>query len=322
MRTLNNSGLSCRPLIFALLCAALSACDPVIPSAEFDDWSFEGFKVYSLVPASPRGLVYFFHGSGGSAEFALRVETIDVIYVLLERGYGFVATESTQRLAPRRWLVSDPSLSDNPDLSRLRRLHQELVLTTEVTEQTPIFGIGMSNGARMVSLFGQTFFNAAYPVVAVAAVMGTVASPVAGSGGLTVPTIFVEAENDTTVSNEQIRADFMQTKTNGVDAELLTKKEEPLLEWRFTRVPSIDSSEALKITDWAFSTGIWNEDGIRQVTLDEAISLLLSESLGVGLEGDEREVQAQFANILAVHQFTALFRAHIADFFDRQLAQN
>ncbi|MEO0438852.1 MAG: hypothetical protein AAF098_18325 [Pseudomonadota bacterium] len=302
------------------LCLVLYACDPVVPAVEIEDWYFEDFQVYSYVPAEPRGIVYFFHGSGGSAEFALRVETLDLINGLLVRGYGFIATESTERTAPRRWQVNDPSLQDNPDLSRLARLHRELQNRASISEQTPIFGVGMSNGARMVSLFAQTFHNAAYPVHAIVPVMGTVANPVAASGGLTVPALFIEAENDTTVENDQIRFDFLQTKANGVAAQLLTKREEPLLDWRFTRVPSIDMNEANQITSWAISTGVWSDEGSRQLSVNDAFSTLEQQSLDEIVEGDMREVRAQLANILAVHQFTALFKEHIADFFDSQLA--
>ena len=62
----------------------------------------------SYVPEHPRGMVYLFHGTNGSANFAERVETTDVLNRLVARGYGFVSTSSTERTGDKRWNVSDP----------------------------------------------------------------------------------------------------------------------------------------------------------------------------------------------------------------------
>ena len=109
--------------------ALLSGC-AVIPSVQWQHSTFEGFEVISYVPEHPKGMVYVFHGTNGSAAFAERVETTDVINRLVSRGYGFVSTSSTERTGNRRWLVTDPSLTTNPDLARLARLQAHLVATT------------------------------------------------------------------------------------------------------------------------------------------------------------------------------------------------
>ena len=128
--------------------------------------TFEGFPVISYVPEHPRGMVYVFHGSNGSANFAERVETTDVLNRLIARGYGFVSTSSTERTGDKRWNAADPSLTTNPDLARLVRLQANLVATTGLEANTPLVGIGMSNGARFVTLWGQSWRNAGYPVKA------------------------------------------------------------------------------------------------------------------------------------------------------------
>ncbi|MEM1110549.1 MAG: hypothetical protein AAGI11_01455 [Pseudomonadota bacterium] len=307
-------------MLIYLAAALMLACEPVEPVVTFEEGTFEGFDVISYVPDEPIGLVFFFHGSGGSAGFATRIETLDVINLLIQRGYGFIATESTQRTSPRRWRVNDPSLSDNDDLARLVRLHDHVVRSSPVTAQTPLFGVGMSNGARMVSLFGQSFSDAGYPIAAIVSVMGTVATPVRQAGGLTVPTLFIIAENDTVVPNAQILRDRDQTMANGVTTALLTKDEELLVDWRFTRIPSINADDALAIIEAAVMTGAWNSEGIRQVPVSSAQLLLRESRLPASVSGDVNEVLAQFGNILAVHQFSALYREQIADFFDGQNA--
>lgn len=105
----------------------LAGCDPVTPAATINSAQFEGFRVYSVIPEDPVGIVYLFHGRGGSANFALKIETLDQTNILLEHGYGWIATESTQRTDEVRWNVLNASITGNPDLARLTRLHAHLI---------------------------------------------------------------------------------------------------------------------------------------------------------------------------------------------------
>ena len=69
--------------------------------------------------------MYLFHGSNGSAAFAERVESTDVLNRLIGQGYGFVSTSSTERTGDRRWEVGSASTTANPDLARLARLQTQ-----------------------------------------------------------------------------------------------------------------------------------------------------------------------------------------------------
>ncbi|MCB1845133.1 MAG: hypothetical protein KDI09_19360 [Halioglobus sp.] len=310
---------SLRAMFALVLVCLLSACDPVLPQTEYDDWQFEGFQVYSHVPDSPRGLVYFFHGSLGSADFVTKVETVDLINDLIAAGYAFVATESTDRSENKRWALADPSLVSNPDLARLARLQAYLVDNTAVTGTTPIFGVGMSNGARMVSLFGQSFADAGYPVTAVAPFMAPVDATVRASGGLRLPAFFVLAENDSLVPNDLIELDVAMTQANGVAAELWVKHEEPLKDWRFTRVPSIDAEEAALIVDLLVQSGAWNAEGERQVPVADAALAASAVATRPRFAPDGQAVGGQLKNILAEHGFSAINKLQLVAFFNAQL---
>lgn len=292
------------------------ACEPVVPVETPDAWLFEGFQVYSHVPDDPVGIVYLFHGSGGSAEIANRIEPTDQLNELVERGYGWVATESTERTGNKRWAVFDPSLVTNPDLARLTRLHDELIADTGVTPDTPIFGIGMSNGARMVTLFGQTFADAGYPVAAVAPFMGRAAPSVQAAGGLTVPGFWVVAENDTVVDNAAVIADHDQSAALGVATRLHVKPEEPLLANRFTRIPAIDATEAEQIRAALQGTGAWDASGTRVMSIDDTIAAVSQLTLPPSFGATPAQVSNQIQALLALHQFVGLYRVGVANFFD------
>lgn len=302
--------------LFVFVCA-WAGCGPVTPVVELSTWRFEGFDVVSYVPDDPVGLVYVFHGSQGSAGFATKVETVDTLNELIDRGYGFVATESTQRTGNRRWNVFDPSQVTNPDLARLARLQRHLVDDTAVTDQTPLVGLGMSNGARFVSLWGTGWADAGYPVRAIAMYMGTIAPPVAAGGGLDVPTFFVTAEHDYTSPPGPIMADHDATAAHGTPTGLVVAREQPLTSARFLRIPDIDGVEAGAIVAALVATGAWDDQGHRLVPIDEAVTRAAGAELPASVAPQRGEIANQVAFVLAVHQMRGDVRGEVGAFFDR-----
>jgi hypothetical protein len=306
------------PVVAALLAALLLAGCAVTPSVEFRRSTFEGFDVVSYVPERPRGLAYLFHGTGGSASFAERVETVATLNHLIGQGYGFVSTSSTERTGARRWNVSDPSMTTNPDLARLARLHASLVATTPVDAGTPIVGIGMSNGARFVTLWGEAFKDAGFPVKAIWASMGRIAAPVDAPGALTVPTVFSTAVNDFTSPPGPIIVDFDATRRAGTPAELFVSQERRLSSAPYLRIPGVDDAEAKGIVDALVATGVWNAQGTRVVAdVQEAVARAEAADLPGSVAPQAGEVSSQTAVQLAVHQFTSEHTAGVAAFFDR-----
>ncbi len=304
----------------ALLVSAVvvAACGPITPTVEYSRSSFEGFPVTSYVPEHPRGIAYLFHGSNGSAAFADKTETVAVTNLLVGQGYGFVVTESTERTGARRWNVRDPSPTTNPDLARLARLHDRLVATTALDATTPIVGVGMSNGARFVTLWGQTWRQAGYPVRAIWASMGTIAAPVVAAGGLTVPTAFSIAEHDFTIDNRAVARDFAATRRRGTPAELFESYERPLRPEQYLRVDGIDRAEAEAVVAAFRATGVWDASGARVVAdpaaaVAQATRVVLPASVAPQRAGIEDET----AVLMAVHQFSAEHADRVAAFFAR-----
>lgn len=289
-------------------------CEPVRPTYSESVSDFEGFEVRSYVPAAPAGLAFVFHGSGGSARFVDKIETVDFLDHLVARGWGFVATESTQRVAPKRWNVQDPSLVTNPDLARLLRLRDHLIATSAITAATPLAGVGMSNGARFVSLWGETWAAAGLPVRAVVMSMGRLAPPVVASGGPTVPTLFVIAENDQTVDNAQIEAQQAAAEAAGLRTGLLRARETTLEANRLLRIAGLDSPIAAEVFAAAVASGIWNEAGERIVPIDQAAAGLASIALPPSASPFASSIGDEVQAVLALHQFTAEFAREMTDF--------
>ena len=301
----------------AAMLALLSGC-AVTPTVQWQRSTFEGFDVISYVPEHPRGLVFLFHGSNGSANFAQRIETTDVLNRLVARGYGFVSTSSTERTGDKRWNVADPSLATNPDLARLVRLRAQLIAATGVDAGTPLVGIGMSNGARFVTLWGQAWRNAGYPVRAIWASHGNTANPFDGPGQLTVPTYFTTSENDFTVPPGEIVQDYLTANRAGTPAEVQVSRERYLSSAQYQRIPGIDPDESKQIVAALVATGVWNQQGARvEPDIQRAVTRATSATLPGSVRPSGAEIQNETALLMAVHQFTAEWAEQVIAFFNR-----
>ena len=305
--------------LLLLLVAALTACLPVTPSVEFGHSTFEGFPVISYVPDQPRGLVVVFHGVGGDASFAESTETMDVLNLFIAAGYGFVSTESTDRSRGGTWDTTSMSPTSNLDLARLGRLHANLVSTTGLESTTPLVGIGMSGGGRMVTLWGQAAVNGGYPVKAVWASASRIAPPVTNAGGLTVPTFFSVYENDTTIPPQDTIDAYEATVANGTPAMLRTSLEKPLSRNPYLRIDGIDGTEADAIVAAAIATGVWDASGTRIVpNINTAINQARTADLPASVlaDGLEGKVAVQTNVILAAHNFSAEYKIDAFTFMD------
>jgi hypothetical protein len=304
--------------LLALFVVLASAGCAVTPTVQWQRSTFEGFDLISYVPEHPRALLYLFHGSNGSARFADRVETTDVINRLVARGYGFVSTSSTERTGNKRWNVADPSLTANPDLARLGRLQAHLVATTGLEAGTPLVGIGMSNGSRFVTLWGQAWRNAGYPVKAIWASHGQTAAPFAAKGKLTVPTVFSTSEHDFTVPPGRIVLSFSSARDAGTPTELYTSRERSLRAAQYERIPGIDPKEAKQIVAALIDTGVWNAQGVRiEPDIETAAARAATVNLPASVRSSSAEIQDETALQLAVHQFTAEYAEQAIAFFGR-----
>ncbi|HEX2736871.1 MAG TPA: hypothetical protein VHP57_01915 [Acidimicrobiia bacterium] len=298
------------------------ATGPVRPVVAFNPSTFEGYHVYSSIPDHPVGVVYLFHGSGGGADIATKLETVDVLNTLISRGYGFVATESTNRTA-KQWNVSDPSMTANADLARMARLRQHIVDTTAVDAGTPTFGIGMSNGSAFAALWAAASTKAGMPVRAVALYMAGPTRAVEQIGGLRVPTFMVVGQNDTRTSPPKERDDVARIAAAGIPTELHEVKERPVTAVRYLRIPGIDQATADAIVAAYRQAGFIDAGGNLTVALPKIVAgaqgnnLKSRVKLPASLTPAQRQaVGNETLAAIGEHQFNAEFKIQNADFFD------
>ena len=294
----------------------LAAGCAVVPRYEESISTFEGFSVISHVPPNPTGIVFLFHGTGGSAAIATKLEMVDTLNHLTARGYGFVSTDSTNRTT-KQWDNLSLSLTANPDLARLSRLHARLVAMRSITDETPIYAIGMSQGAGFASVFAQAFKNAGYPVAAIAPSHGPIPGVVRNSGGLRVPASFALGANDPVVDNTQVARQVAVVAASGVPTELRIEPETALRPVRYLRVPGIDTTTANAIFSAAVTAGLYDNAGHRRVSIAAIEAAFPHLSLPASVTVDQKRMLLDETEVvLAVHVYSATYATQTAAFFD------
>lgn len=301
--------------VVAAIAVIATACQ-VVPHYTASTSTFEGFPVISYVPPDPTGIVFLFHGTNGSVNIATKLEMVDMLNHLVARGYGFVSTSSTNRTA-KQWDNVSLSLTNNPDLARLSHLHASLVATGKITDHTPIYAIGMSQGAGFASVFAQAFENAGYPVAAIAPSHGPIPAVVRLSGGLTVPALFALGKNDPIVDNAQVATQVAQVAQSGVPTELHIEPETLLRPARFLRVPGIDPDTANAIFSAAVNAGLFDSAGHRLVSIAAIEAAFPQLSLPASVTTDQKRMLLDETEVvLAVHVYSATYASQTVAFFD------
>jgi dienelactone hydrolase len=289
--------------------------------AGFGQSAFEAFPVIASIPTQPRGLVFVFHGSGGSSRFAARPGTVPVLRALLDEGYGFVATDSTQREPPRRWNVLDLDLTRNADLARLLRLHDHLIATGEIARDTPLFTMGMSNGATMALVTAAAFAREKRPIRAAAAYEGGPgpAGDFSGWKDYRVASFIVAAENDWTVKAQRLESFAGALKQWGVPVEFHLARERPLARDAFAGLPGVDAARSASIVDDLVNAGVVDASGKRLLQFDTAATS--EEAVLPAPAGYERALWTDVRDVLmvtlAVHKMRPDYRDAQVAFFEK-----
>ena len=277
----------------------------VSPRFDWTEIDHEGFGVYYYVPDDPVGVVWVFHGSSGGLSSVTQTEWISIYNLLVQRDIALVAAVSTDRV-DGNWDTADPDPQTNPDLSRLQRLHTELVDTTRLTNTTPIATLAFSRGCSFALLFGDMGAARGWDVRGHSLHQG-------GSGFGPVyprPTVWISAENDETGQTPERYDPVAEGCAVAVGGSCPhhAATEIPLDPLRFARLPNFSQEQSAAMFDELVEFGIVDPDGIRAFDLVD---------LEPTLSGYERNsayaspslVSTQLRVVWATHRMSGVFAA-------------
>ncbi|NWG46329.1 MAG: hypothetical protein HXY25_07245 [Alphaproteobacteria bacterium] len=304
--------------LVAGLARPAGAMDPA--EVVFEESTFEGFTVLTHMPDAPTALLFLFHGSNGDERFARRFENREILARLVPLGYGVVATASTLREDPKRWATQSVDPAENVDLARLGRLHASLVADGTIRAGTPVFAMGMSNGAAFAGVFGMAAQALGLPVRALALYEGPLVRPVLAEieAGRPLPPLFaVLAENDPLVRFEPQMSLFSKVAEAGYTVDLHIARERPFRVEDLSRLPEFGEAEAREIFDRLVSGGIIDADGKRLFSF-EGEARGLQDALDAALDGvpGAGEVRNQLLIAWASHKMRSDFAEAQVAFFE------
>lgn len=299
--------------------AALAACVP--PEIPYAEEAIGGRPVMRFIPKNPRGVVYLFHGTGGSENYASRRETRCAIAPLLAKGYGFVASQSG-RAPPVRWLM-DPAAS--PDVDHMLAIHRELVRRGEITAATPVFTLGMSNGGGFATVFGLAARAAGLPVTAIADYMGPLAPAALAlvPRPADLPPLFVVvAEKDGLVEARRVAETAERLKAEGATVELHVARPRPFTASDLVGVDGMAPAAAEAAVAALKAAGIIDAGGMQAALLDRPVldrqaQADLAAMAPPGTGG--REGQGALLIAFAGHQMRSDYADENARFFEAAL---
>ncbi len=211
---------------------------PWVPSAAENVGSSQ---MRYFFPPNPVGVVFHFHGAGGSLN-GLFTSYEQTIYAreLVAAGFAVVTLNSADRVNAQ-WSVLQPP--NNPDIVNVQTAITTFISRGLMTAQTPVFASGISNGgafAPRVSLFLGLRGTAVFIATSNATIMQNTASA----------TIWNIMQNDTTLapgSVEEALSNFNILRSRGIPAEYNVLHPSPVFPERFRRVPALTSADSLAI---------------------------------------------------------------------------
>jgi pimeloyl-ACP methyl ester carboxylesterase len=202
--------------------------------------SVEGRKVHYYFPSAPTGVIMFFHGSGYAADewIESEAEITRFICPAVAAGYGFVATESEDRVS-REWDLN-ASPDDNRDLQAVHTMLELFVARGAIAADTPVYAVGVSQGGRFASLAAHELRFAGQAIYVGVGQPDIFAVT-------TVPTIWCLAQNDPVIDAREAWGNYTRLRSRGVEAAFMLHQPAPLCPDCFLGIAGIDAAESQRL---------------------------------------------------------------------------
>ena len=260
-------------------------------------------------PKNPIGVVFQFHGTGGSLDVLFnRIERIYFSQELVDAGFAVVSLSSHDRVS-RQWTPGFPE--DNPDRDNVIAAIQSFIGRGMMTAQTPVFSSGVSNGgafsARIALMLG---FEGAAIFIAASS------TPIANLTNS--PTIWSFMEKDTILdpgSLTRARDSYNVLRNRGIDAEFHLQKPTRVYPRRFARIPGVSPKDSLIIHNALSNAGFIGADGF---LTSNPTTPGWETTIPTRFNAFRNEIRDQLAISYAEHKFSSAHAKRVVRFFQRQ----
>lgn len=204
--------------------------------------TLNGIQMGHYFPASPAGVIFHFHGQGGSANLLFsNLERRIFANEAVAEGYAVVALDSADRIN-RDWSTSN-DIATSPDIQNVQAAINLFISRGWITASTSLFAHGFSKGAGFSPRVSRALnFKA------------TSMNLLAGTPDIinitTIPIIWCIAINDGTIMPggvQQSRNNYQNLLNRGVPAEYHLAVPTPVYPERFWRISGLTATDSQAI---------------------------------------------------------------------------
>lgn len=265
-------------------------------------------------PANSRGIVFRFHGGNGNgSSFFTKSEDRTSANDLVAAGFAVISLDSSNRVA-KQWSTVQPP--NNPDLTNVQALINLFISRGLITQATPIFTLGMSNGGAF-SPRAAYWLSISGANVKGAAVYCAQGDTFAGQSN--VPTIWNLASNDGSIgaSGNQAAYDAYQILIGRhIPTQYNVNLPSPVYAERFARIPGLTVSDSQIIYNSLKNNNYLGRGGY--LIQDPNISNIQT-AIPPAYNSYRSDIGDQLNACFTAHQFFSDFDSRVIAFFNAQI---
>jgi hypothetical protein len=271
--------------------------------------TINGSQVYYYFPNEKiKGLITFYHGSGGSASnwFLDEFEKPFLQYAV-EEGYAVFTTQSKDRIK-KQWDVSG---AESADIQNVKIILSKLKSRGLITNKTKILGIGMSDGSQFCSLISAVDSFAANALYCSSGIKNSISST-------TSPTEWCIPEDDTTYAKnlmESAQNNFDLLQSRGIGAQFLIRKASPVFPLLFWHAWGLDSNDSKIIYNSLKKNKAINDEDF--ITLNPLNQSKWNTKIPSQYLYDINNIGGELTAAAAEHRFQNYFESRTLSFFDK-----
>lgn len=241
-------------------------------------------RVYHVLPPALRGVVFLYHGTGGSARGWLpgSVENFTFVKDLLAADLGVIITESEETTAQKdmngdgfiRWDVAPPLPDASIDYRNLRAILDTLISRGSISASAPLFGVGMSNGGAFAVPCAQALGMKA-------AVSYCASGRASNSSIINIPCLWMMASNDDNenvgmAGNLEAIELARRLRERGVNADAVIRQPHPIYPEIFTRAGSSETVSRAIVANLR-ERGHLDDRGYMRITSDSIAAAVMAD---------------------------------------------
>ena len=204
--------------------------------------TINGSQMGYYFPAAPVGVIFHFHGAGGSATglFSNSEQRIFANEAVAEN-YAVVTLSSVDRVN-RQW-NPNPQIENNPDMQNVQAAINLFISRGLMTASTPVFANGISNGGAFAPRVSRALNFRATSIFIAAGSVNIMSQT-------TVPTIWNLMQNDTTIGADGIAqavSNFQNLRSRNISAQYNQLAPSPVYPEKFRRIANLTAADSQTI---------------------------------------------------------------------------